>query len=119
MRVMATFGLVHGGWSGAHGWRSVRPLLSSRSRGPLGHGASPDFPGARADVMILAQVVDGRRQLCLSRCGPEFAGQFLRSPRRRDSRIMQLSNPQRLLLDLRHTQAALLIAQGEHPKVIQ
>jgi hypothetical protein len=46
MRVMATVVLVHGGWSGAHGWRSVRrqrPMLASRNSEQLRQNESVSF----------------------------------------------------------------------------
>lgn len=51
---MATFVLVHGGWSGAHGWRKVRRLL-----GVAGHEVStPSLTGIGERVHLVSPQVD-------------------------------------------------------------
>lgn len=51
---MATFVLVHGGWSGAHGWRAVRRLLTAG-----GHEVStPSLTGIGERVHLVSPQVD-------------------------------------------------------------
>lgn len=51
---MATFVLVHGGWSGAHGWRAVRRLLSAE-----GHEVfTPSLTGIGERVHLVSPQVD-------------------------------------------------------------
>lgn len=50
---MATFVLVHGGWSGAHGWRTVRRLLAS-----AGHDVfTPSLTGIGERVHLVSPQV--------------------------------------------------------------
>lgn len=51
---MATFVLVHGGWSGAHGWRAVRRLLAA-----AGHEVfTPSLSGIGERVHLVSPSVD-------------------------------------------------------------
>ncbi len=51
---MATFVLVHGGWSGAHGWRTVRRLLAA-----AGHDVfTPSLTGIGERVHLASPQVD-------------------------------------------------------------
>ena len=51
---MATFVLVHGGWSGAHGWREVRRLLAAE-----GHEVfTPSLTGIGERVHLVSPQVD-------------------------------------------------------------
>jgi pimeloyl-ACP methyl ester carboxylesterase len=51
---MATFVLVHGGWSGAHGWRAVRRLLAA-----AGHDVfTPSLTGIGERVHLVSPQVD-------------------------------------------------------------
>jgi len=51
---MATFVLVHGGWSGAHGWRTVRRLLAA-----AGHDVfTPSLTGIGERVHLVSPQVD-------------------------------------------------------------
>ena len=51
---MATFVLVHGGWSGAHGWRAVRRLLAAD-----GHEVfTPSLTGIGERVHLVSPQVD-------------------------------------------------------------
>jgi integrase len=110
-------------WRGTGGWRLVSPKTEAPQRSvKLPHGLLAEFRAHQATQDEYRQILgDEYKDLSLIFCQtngrPLDAGNLLNRDFRRT--LARAGLRRMRLHDLRHTFAALVIAQGEHPKTIQ